>query len=246
MYEELLKRAEDLSARCARRNTVTSTTFLTPAEQHALRQWAAGRDCVMLLHGGVARVERAAAFFLPDYLAPEDFDPSEYFRAVRVTAHFGAPGHRDYLGALLALGVRREWVGDLLVDGSTAHVLCLPSVERHLLTLEKVGRCGVKCEPVPLDAVPSPERKTKAVTFTVQSLRLDAALAGLFHLSRTTAAARIRAGDASLNYEECLRPDATVRAGDVLSLRGYGKGAITETGGQSRKGRLFISGEVWI
>ena len=72
-----------------------------------------------------------------------------------------------------------------------------------------------------------------------------AVLAGLFHISRTAAADHIRAGDASLNYSECLRPDAPVEPGDVLSLRGYGKARVTELGGQSRKGRQFLTGEVY-
>ena len=246
MEDELLRRAEDLCARCERTATVTATAFLTPAEQYAVTAWAKRRaDCTLLLHGGCGNAERKAAFFLPFYLAPEDFDASEYLRAVRVTAAFGTPGHRDYLGAILGLGVRREWIGDVLVFDNTAHVLCLPSVEAHLLTLEKVGRCGVKTASVALIDVPAPERKTRTVTFTVKSLRFDAAVAGLFGLSRTAAAERIRAGLASLNYAECLRTDAPVHAGDVLSLRGCGKGAITDEGGLSRKGRRFITAELW-
>lgn len=247
MEEELLKRAEDLCLRCERTATVTATAFLTPAEQYALSVWAAHRaDCTVVFHGGHPDCERKAAFFLPFYLAPEDFDPSEYLRAVRITAAFGTPGHRDYLGALLGLGVRREWIGDVLVFDHTAYVFCLPSVEPHLRTLEKVGRCGVKTAAVALDAVPAPERRTKTVTFTVKSLRFDAAVAGLFGLSRTAAAEQIRAGLASLNYSECLRTDAPVQAGDILSLRGCGKGAIAEAGGLSRKGRQFITAELWL
>lgn len=246
MEDELLRRAEDLCTRCERTATVTATPFLTPAEQYALTAWAKHRaDCTVVLHGGHSNCERKAAFFLPFYLAPEDFDASEYLRAVRVTASFGTPGHRDYLGALLGLGVRREWIGDVLVFDNMAYVLCLPSVEEHLRTLEKVGRCGVKTASVALRDVPAPERRTKTVTFTVRSLRLDAAIAGLFGLSRTAAAERIRAGLASLNYSECLRTDAPVQVGDILSLRGAGKGAITDAGGISRKGRQFITAELW-
>lgn len=246
MEDELLKRAEDLRERCERTATMTATAFLTPAEQYALAAWAKHRaDCTLVFHGGHPNCERKAAFFLPFYLAPEDFDPSEYLRAVRVTAAFGTPGHRDYLGALLGLGVRREWIGDVLVFDNTAYVFCLPSVEPHLRTLEKVGRCGVRTAAIALGEVPAPERKTKTVTFTVKSLRFDAAVAGLFGLSRTAAAGHIRAGLASLNYAECLHTDAPVQAGDILSLRGYGKGAITGTGGLSRKGRQFITAELF-
>lgn len=245
MNEELIRRAEDLARRCEKTGSVTHSVFLTPTEQYALSQWRPAADCTMRFHGGVEHCERAAAFFLPDWMNPADFDPSETIRCVKVTAHFGTPGHRDYLGSLMGLGVRREWLGDILIRDSVAHVLCLHTVEREILTLEKVGRCGVKTASVPLSEIPAPERKVRPVSFTVQSVRFDAVLAGLFHISRTAAADHIRAGDASLNYSECLRPDAPVEPGDVLSLRGYGKARVTELGGQSRKGRQFLTGEVY-
>ena len=245
MEEDLLRRAADLAERCERTATVTSTAFLTPAEQYALTNWARHRDCTLVLHGGGEGCERRAAFFLPFYLTAEDFDPAEHLRAVHFSAPFGAPGHRDYLGAILGLGIRRKWVGDILVQDNGAYVFCLPSVAPALLELEQVGRTGVKAAAVELTAVPVPERKVRPVTFTVQSARLDAVVSGMFRLSRTSAAAQIRAGAVHLNYAECLRPDAPVAPGDVLSLRGAGKGAVPEVGGQSRKGRQFVTAELW-
>ena len=189
MEEDLLRCAADLAERCERTATVTSTAFLTPAEQYALTNWARHRDCTLVLHGGGAGCERRAAFFLPFYLAAEDFDPAEHLCAVHFSAPFGAPGHRDYLGAILGLGIRREWVGDILVQEHGAYVFCLPSVAPALLELEQVGRTGVKAAAVELAAVPVPERKVRPVTFTVQSARLDAVVSGMFRLSRTSAAA---------------------------------------------------------
>ena len=244
--EELLKRADDLASRCEKTGSVTHTAFLTPAEQYALRGFRPRADCRVVFSGGVAGAERQCAFFLPDWMEEEDFDPAETIRCIRITAHFGAPGHRDYLGALLGMGVGREWIGDILIQDSVAHVLCIRSVEAHLLGIEKVGRCGVKTAEIALSDVPVPERKVKAVSFTVQSPRFDAVLSGLFHLSRTQAAERIRTGDASLNYAECLRPDAEIRPGDIVSLRGYGKAEVKDLGGQSRKGRTYLTGEVYL
>ncbi len=242
---DLEKRFDDLQARAERRGVVTCTGFLTPTEQHALRQRYGGPSPV--LTGGGPGCERQAAFFLPDWMDPADFDPAEHIRAVRVVAHFGAPGHRDYLGAALGLGIRREWLGDIRVDGGTAHIFCLPSVERLLLDeLTKVGRCGVTVTPCALSDVPVPERKVKTLSFTVKSPRLDAAAASMFGLSRTAAAELIRLGAATLNYEPCEKPDAAVKAGDVISLRGRGKGEIKSIGGRSKKDRLFVEAEVYI
>ena len=81
MEEDLLRRAADLAERCERTATVTSTAFLTPAEQYALTNWARHRDCTLVLHGGGEGCERRAAFFLPFYLTAADVDPAEHQRA---------------------------------------------------------------------------------------------------------------------------------------------------------------------
>lgn len=244
--DDLLRRAQDLCERCEKSCTVTSTGFLTPAEQYALTAWAKGlSDCRLLLHGGHPDCERRAAFFLPYYMDAEGFEPDEYICAVKLKAGFGEPGHRDYLGAALGLGIKREWLGDIWVEGSEAVIFCLPSVERHLLdSMDKVGRFGVKTEKAALDELEAPKKQVKTVSFSVMSLRFDAVLAGMFKLSRSAAAARIAEGKASLNYAECLKADAQVKPGDVISLRGCGKGIVGAEGGQSRKGRVFLTAEI--
>lgn len=245
---EFIKRIGDLADRSERQSVVTSTGFLTPAEQYELRPWAAQHpESTLLLNGGQEGCERQCAFFLPFWLAPEDFDPAEYIRAMRIEAHFGEPTHRDYMGAALGLGIQREWLGDFRIVGATAYVFCLPSVEKLLLDeLSKVGRVGVKTFSCALTDVPVPERKVKQLSFTVKSPRLDAVVGSMFGLSRTAAADYIRLGAASLNYVVCDKADAAVSEGDVISLRGHGKGTITAFGGRSRKDRLFLKAEIYM
>ena len=246
-HSELIRRAEDLAERCERQSIVTATAFLTPAEQYELSRWAERNpDSGLLLSGGQDGCERKRAFFLPYWMPPEDFDLSEHIHAIRLNAFYGEPGHRDYLGAAMGLGIQREWLGDIRILGTTAYIFCLPSVERLLLDeLAKVGRVSVKTAACSLQDVPAPERKVKPVSFTVKSLRLDAVASSMFGLSRTAAAELIRLGAASLNYAPCDKTDAPVKEGDVISLRGKGKGVLTEIGGRSRKDRLFVRAEIY-
>ena len=242
---DLLRRAEDLRERCERSGTLTHTGFLTPAERYRLENWAKHSGVRLLFSGGGPDCERTVAFFLPDWMDEDAFAPEEYLTALRITSYYGKPGHRDYMGAILGMGIGREWLGDIRVEDELAYVFCLPSVLRHLLSIDKVGRVSVKAEELPLSAVPVPERKVQELSFSVMSMRLDAIAAGMFHLSRTEAARQIEAGALSLNYEACLKTDKTVQEGDILSLRGAGKGKILGTGGTSRKGRLFVYAEVY-
>ena len=242
---ELLKRARDLAERCERSGTVCVSGFLSPAEQYELQTRLGYIPCGLVFHGGGDNCERAAAFFLPDYMTEDMLDLSEYLCAMKLKAYFGQPGHRDYMGALLGMGIGREWLGDIQVEGDTAYVFCMKSVLRHLLSIEKAGRYTVKASQVPLEEVPARKVETESLSFSVMSPRLDAVAAGLFHLSRTEAAKQIAAGNVSLNYAQCLKADCAVKEGDILSLKGKGKGSISGMGGTSRKGRLFVYGEIY-
>ena len=242
---ELLKRGEDLARRCENKCIVTNTGFLSPAERYALEHDVNLRLSRMIFRGGHEDAERTMCFFLPEYMEEEDFDEREYICVIKITAAFGEPGHRDYMGAVLGMGVDRAWVGDIITHGQTAYVLCQPSVLRHLESIDKVGRYGVKAGRIELCDIPHKEKKMQEMNFTVMSLRLDAVCAGMFRLSRTEAARQIAAGNVSLNYSQCLKSDATVREGDIVSLRGGGKGKLSELGGNSKKGRLFVTCEVY-
>ncbi len=242
---ELIRRAEDLSSRCAQRSVVTHSHFLTPAEQYAVRTAFSNRaDVRLVFSGGVPGADRCAAFFLPEWY-PEEDPAQECIRAAKVTAGFGTPGHRDYLGAVLAVGLKREWIGDIIIEGQRAYILCMDSVlDSIVLDLDHVGRFGVRRAEVPLSEVPAPVIKKKEMTFTVQSPRLDTVTGAMFGISRSSAAKAISAGLVSLNYSECTDTDAQVKPGDTISVRGKGKGVLSAEGGVSRKGRTYYTAEL--
>jgi len=244
--QDLIRRAEDLHQRSINQGIVTHTNFLTPAEQYTLNT-IRHLSADLYLSGGGADCERQAAFFLPDYLSPADFDPQDYLTAFHVLCRFAQPGHRDILGSLLGLGIARWSLGDIYTRGEEAWFFCLPSVADHIAReLTHVGRGGAKVTELPLAHVPPPERQREAVSFTASSLRLDVLLAGTFRLSRDKAAETIAAGLVSLNHTICQKPAALLTPGDVFSLRGHGKARLAELGGKSRKDRTFVTVEKYL
>ena len=142
---------------------------------------------------------------------------------------------------LLALGIARWSLGDIATQGEEAWFFCLPSVSAHIeRELTRVGRGGTRVTEIPLNQVPPPMRIREPLALTVSSLRLDALLAATFGLSREKAAGYIEGGLVSLNYAVCLKPAALLEPGDVFSLQGYGKAALKEVGGKTRKERLRV------
>lgn len=238
---ELRKRLEDLQYRCERSASPVASLFLSPAEV------VENQRCGAYFTGGYDDAERKIAIFIPEWMSEEDVDTSSYLNCLKIQSFFGVPTHRDYMGSILGLGISRDRIGDIVVDGDCARVVCLPSVTASIKNeLSKVGRISVKVSEVALDELQMQQKKTRVITFTVKSMRLDAIAADMFGMSRTSAAEAIRQGLVCLNYVVNEKTDATVKENDIISIRGKGKGRIFEIGGKSRRDRIFVSAEIYI
>ena len=153
------------------------------------------------------------------------------------------PGHRDYLGALLGLGVRRECVGDILTDGPSAVCFVDARMQPLVQELTGVGRFSVRTEEEDLARLAGWQPQTQTVRVSVPSLRVDAVLAALLHVSRGDAAALVSRGAVALCHMPVTQQHMTVQPGDTLSVRGAGRWRIGETDGLSKKGRIWLEAE---
>lgn len=238
----LLAHVLDKREQCLLKNIPTHTDFLSPAELRSaadmLRAAAAAEGWTAV--GGYEQAERRILFFLPSW--QEEPDTESAITALRV--HFrpeDAPSHRDLLGSLMALGLVRGKLGDILLGEASADVLaCAESADYLLREWTSAGRARLRGERISLSELSVPERRVRELRDTVATLRLDAVIASGFSLSRAKAVELIGAGRVQLNYREALKPDAAVKQGDVISARGLGKLELAEVGGLSRKGRTTI------
>ena len=224
------------------RNIPSATDFLSPAEQRSaqdLLHAAAIHDgCAFC--GGFERAERRMLLFLPDW--QEEADASDAMAFLRAAWHESEhPTHRDLLGSLMALGVERETLGDILVSEGSADLIVSAGVAQYLLdNWTGAGRTALRLTAIGADALRVPEQKVKEIRDTVATLRLDAVTAAGFSMSRGKAAELIAAGRVQKNYREVTKGDASVAQGDVISARGLGKFEVAEVGGLSKKGRTGI------
>ena len=147
--------------------------------------------------------------------------------------------HRDFLGALMGLGIERDLVGDIIPKEGSCDIVLLREITPYVLqNLTSAGRASLSLSQVP--EAEAREAEFRLIRDTVASVRLDAVVGCGFYLSREKAAAAIRSGKVFLKGMECLKPDKPVEAGTRISLRGQGKIELSEIGGQSRKGRTQI------
>lgn len=222
----------------------TSSHFLDMRQrtlvQNQWRNLGKGQSDIRLqFFGGYDEAERVVACYLPDYAGMESLKLS----VIRASAPSRGRQltHRDYLGSLIGLGIKREFIGDILVDNNSADIIILDDIKEFLLTnYDKAGRTTLELETVPIDELHLPDLKSKIIKDTVASLRLDNVISSAFGTSRSKAAEAIKRGVVFVNSTQVMKVDSSVSEGDKLVLRGKGKAYVRKVGNRTRKDRIYI------
>lgn len=244
----LLSLAEDKMRQSERRDVPTHTPFLDERQQSLIAQHCRSLGCrSFAMLGGYEDAQRCVCAFLPSYMLPEQFDGLAFLRVQTAAALPTSLTHRDYLGALMGLGLKRETIGDILVRPDGADLIVLPQVAPFLLSdFRQAGRASFQCVPIARQALRIPAVQTQTVRDTVPSLRLDCIASSAFRLSRSAAAEAIGAGSVYVNGLQACKPDQKLAPGDKLVLRGKGKAVFTAVQGMSKKNRYCIEIEKYM
>lgn len=151
-------------------------------------------------------------------------------------------GHRDYMGAILNLGIKRTMLGDIVVKSDfECEVYCTEAACRVIPEqLESIGRDSVKVSVRQITPGERIERRYEESVVTVASMRLDCLVRELAKVSREAAQRLITSGAVELDHREETNTDARVAAGCTVSVRGAGKFLIGENQGTTRKDRIRV------
>ena len=239
-----ISRMEDLSDRADQTGYMVFSDFLDGYQQNLLREIQRHLRVEVSFYGGYEGAERRIASFYPSFLQVQDEDyPVKALLVMPKAPQFlvKLPGHRDYLGALTGLGVKREKLGDILLqEQGAAFVFAKEDMASYIQgALTSVGAAEVSVE-VREGAVTVQEPRGKLILVSLASLRLDALLSKGFAISRGDAAKWIAAGKVQKNWRDCAAGDEPIREGDVVTLRGMGRIKCVEEKGRSKSGRIQL------
>ena len=148
--------------------------------------------------------------------------------------------HRDILGSLMGLQIKRNSIGDIIVNEGFSYVFAENSVSTLVVSeLSKVGRVGVKVS-IEENPVINAEKKYLDINGTVSSMRADAIISLVTKFSRSKAQSLISSKGIILNYEEIHDVSKHMKTGDIFSVQGYGKFVIDSIGANTKSGRIHI------
>jgi len=215
--------------------------FCDPQQLSLLRRVFARRDgeAQIFFSGGYAHAERVRLCFARPSMAPEDDEFSIEVMKISGDSRFFTPAHRDVLGAVMNLGIRREKIGDVVIHAGNAYVILDSALTAHV-TLDSIGKASVTTELVGMQSLESYCPRFSSHTVIAASFRLDAVIAAVYKLSRSVAADAVSRGLVKLNHTPCLSGSKEVKPGDMLSVRGYGRAYIREDVGKTQKDRLRL------
>lgn len=247
--ELLKKRFIELYNKADRGEYYTFTDFLGLSEQSAFGELVSKLDPACITkYGGAVGAERIMIRFgdigqigydVPFPIKCVKVEPLSQKFADKLT-------HRDFLGALMNLGIERCMLGDVVIRDNVGYVFSEEKIAEFITgELSRVKRTDVKASII--EKLPDTELyKTEPKRIQIQSERIDAVIAKTYLVSRDDAQALIKRGLVFVNGKEVSGAAYAPKENDKVSVRGHGRFIYRGFDSTSRKGKLNAIVEIYV
>lgn len=236
------------------KNKIINTDFLDLYQKNLAQKLLNSMKCKnYLFFGGSDNSEREVAIFYPEKLEKQ-FIEKNYNNIMQIIEIIlpnelqGNYTHRDYLGGLMKLGIKREKIGDIIVFNEGANIIVLNEildfVNSNITSLTRFGKSLIQIRKI--EELHKQEIKTEEIQIIVSSLRLDNVVSELIKTSRVKAEEVIIASRVFINFENILKTSKILKEEDIITIRGKGRFKIQEVIGSTKKGRLIVKVEKYI
>lgn len=227
------------------KHVVVDTDFLDPFERKTAKAiFNSINDLGYLEAGGPEFAERKHFLLYPDYMEQMDFN--DYTSFLEISGDINSLKHRDFLGSLIGMGIKREKIGDIFIEEESAIVSLKNEIGDYLLmNIQKVGNVNVKCSLISKHQVIFKEQAYERKDLFIASERLDVVLGAAFKLSRNESQTKIEAGYIKVNWELVEKSSYKLEPGDMISAKGLGRALYETRQGLSKKGRLNIGLKIY-
>lgn len=240
----LKKRFKELYSRSQNRGIYFYSDFLNMYEQTILLDEI---KTGVTLHGGFADAERKIACFGNEN--EFGYEPCPPFKIICIkplSKKFSDDlSHRDFLGSLIGLGIKRETLGDIIITENVGYVFCLESISQFIIdNLFKVKHTSVSCEAcdsVPENAMPKPKEQVAIIS----SMRLDVGISAIYNISRSKSSSLVDGEKVFINGRLIKSSSKSIELGDTISVRGYGRFRYVDVLGDTRKGRMRVLCQIY-
>lgn len=238
--EIFVKKVLDYQSQALDHQRMILTPFLNPREQEIVKQIIGNQDLIVHSFGGMNNAENQRMIICPSFydIQKDDFDV--VVAEIIYPKQFGSIAHKDVLGALMNLGIKRDCIGDI-DDHDRVFFACtrqtFPFIQDQLT---QVKRSKVKIKEVNEEITIQHEFIKK--TFFLSSLRLDKVVSSLYRVSRSQASDAIRAGFVKVNHKEVEEVHFLCHNNDMISFKRHGRVKIVVHDRTTKQGNQVIEG----
>jgi len=178
----------------------------------------------------------------PEYLFPDLIEKQIKIYQLDGNFAFQKLTHRDFLGALMGLGLQRKMIGDILVHSDSAQIIVAAEIKDIIeLKLDKVHQVPVEVKEIDESEIIKPVKHEKEILTTVASMRLDSVASSGFGDSRSKMSRDIKNGRVKVNWKQVTDPAFDIEIGDLISVSGRGRVEVSEDRGLSNKDRIKLT-----
>ena len=206
-----------------------------------------------MIYGGFEQAERKMFVIYPDKFnsVVVEKNLSNIIQIIRIELPDDLKGkytHRDYLGAVIKLGIERKKIGDIIVDQNGADIIADKDVVKFLIdnlgSLTRFSKSTISVQNI--EGLRPVEIKKEELEIIVSSMRLDNVISELARCSRNKALDIINTERVFINFECETKKTKQVKTGDMITIRGKGRFFVKEIIGQTRSGRTVIKIEKFV
>lgn len=149
--------------------------------------------------------------------------------------------HKDYLGAVMALGIKREKLGDFILKNGECYLAVYNEITDYLkMNLTSVGKAACNVSILDLNSAEIPSYDFEKLNINISSLRIDCVVSAICNISRSKAEDYIKQGKVLVDYLEAIKKDRILKENCILTIKGHGKYKILEEVGLTGRGRVKI------
>lgn len=229
------KRFNELYNRAYTRSYKVFSEFLNLEEQSIL----ANAYLPYTAYGGYDMAERIIAAF-GDNIEKSDF-PIKCLIIAPVMQKFADKlTHRDFLGALMNLGIKRELLGDIIIADNCGYLFCLEQISKYIKdNLNQIKHTNVtvtETDALPDNIIKAPEPGE----LVISSRRLDVLVSAVYKLSRNETAGLFSAGKIFVNSKSSSNASYQIKENDIVSVRGFGRFTFLQQLRKTKKDRIAV------
>ena len=184
--------------------------------------------------------ERKVFILYPQY---SEIDASEYISGIRIVnkSKFKKLNHKDYLGALMSLGIERSRIGDIFVYDEYGDVIVQSDISDYIIyNLDKIGHNRIEAEKINIKQVGFKEQEHEIINIISSSMRVDNIVKHLTNSSREKASITIKSGSVKINHLPEDKTSTELKEGDLLSIKRAGRFKIYKVYGTTKSGKQKI------